>query len=65
MPARAVIKRTTNNGPYIYEFAPDGVNVENAATGVANANAAIDAIKPLVAALPGQIQRITITVVSG
>ena len=64
MPARAVIKRSATGGPFIYEFSTNGTGVDNAATGVANVSAAIDAIKPLIAALPGTIQRVVVTVVS-
>lgn len=61
--AVAVIARSTNNGPFIYSFSVDGV-MQNAAVNVATAGAALDAIKPLVVALPGALQKVTIQVVT-
>lgn len=65
---QAVIIRITGGtgGPFMYTW-DDDVNspgIYQTASGIATLGAAIDAIKPLAAALPGTIQRVEITVVS-
>ena len=57
----ARISRSQAHGPFVWSFIQDG-EVVDAATGVASASAALDAIKPLVAALPGSIQMIILNV---
>ena len=59
--AVAEISRSVNNGPVVYTFAVDGA-LQNAAIGVANMGAAMDAVKPLITALPGTVQKLTIIV---
>jgi hypothetical protein len=60
---RAVISRSANNGPFIYSFEIDG-DIQNAAVNVATISAALDAVKPLIATLPGAVQKLTIQAVS-
>jgi len=59
----ATIARLTTGGPFMYEFRVDGA-MQNAAVGVATIGAAMDAVKPLITALPGAAQSITIIVVT-
>jgi len=62
--ASARIDRSINNGPYVYTLAIDGV-VQKTEIGIASVNAAIDLIKPQIAAIPGTIQIATLTVTVG
>lgn len=62
--AQAKIVKTTNPVGWFYTFdridTQDGA-MDNMAT-AANPNAALDAIKPLIAALPGSLSNVTIIV---
>jgi len=59
--AVARIDRSVTNGPVIYTFRVDDV-VQKSEIGIATLNAAIDLIKPQIAAVPGTVQSATITV---
>jgi hypothetical protein len=62
--ARAIIQKTTANGPWAYSFSSDAEALlqDTIVNNVASASAAIDAIKALVPNVPGVLTRITISI---
>ena len=62
--AQAKIFKTTTPAGWTYTFDRTDLNdgaIDNSAT-AANPNAALDAIKPLIAALPGSLSIVTVNV---
>ena len=64
--AKAVIARSAANGPFVYTFSQldtsTGEEVQKSDINLATAAAALDAIKPLIAALPGSFQKAVATI---
>ena len=58
---RAEITKVTTNGPFSYTWIVDQVGTK-ADVSLANAGAAIDAIKPLATAMTGTITRVVVQV---